>query len=396
MGSNLFYMDNEKVCTRRSMDGNNIRSLFVRNGWQETKRRGDADIILINTCAFIEKAENRAVKDIEKAVREKKDCQEIAVIGCLPGNNPERLQRIHQGISMSGKDLEEVAEVFKLEKVERTISHEVERKGPFSAQTVKWLNRMIFKDDYFTYLYDKKKVFHLQISQGCRGRCTYCSERLVNGSLKSKRISEIMEEFQKGLDKGYRIFSLNADDVGLFGQDNQENIAELLSEMLQVKKDFRLVLTEFNPWALLKYRDQMIELLSSPKIIFITVPIESGSQNIIKAMRRPYSVEMVMSILAIIKGSNPKLKINTHIIVGFPGETERDFTETIRLFDLFYFNKVKVFEYSERKGTEAIIMKGKVPQVEIKRRQEFLKHKVFFQAIRKLDLKAIILNYISF
>lgn len=391
-----FHIFNDDVCIRLLLHGEDIRELFLKNNWLETKDQKSADVILVNTCSFIKSAENAAVAKLERIIGSKEDWQEIVVFGCLPDINPERLKKIHQGISLSGRDIKGLIAAFNLERVERKVGHKVNRQGPISARIVKHLNRLFFRDDYFTYLFDKEKVFHLKISEGCLGQCAYCAERLARGSLKSKFISEIIEEFQGGLREGYRIFSLNADDVGLFGQDNQENIAQLLEEMLKVQNNFRLVITEFNPWALVKYREKIADILASPKIIFITVPLENGSQRILQLMKRPYILKMVMPVLSKIRMRNPGIKINTHIIVGFPGETEEDFEETLKLFDRFYFNKVKVFQYSERPNTEAALMPDKVGEKDKAERQRMLCRKVLHSAVRRLDIKAILLNKIGF
>lgn len=391
-----FHLVNKDICIRLHLYGEDLRDLLVKNGWQETKDIRKADIIFINTCSFIRKAEDRAVAKVEAVIGKKKDWQEVVVFGCLPDINPERLGKIHSGLSLSGRDLKGFAEVLKLEYFKRKAGHKVDRPGSLAVRIVKYLNRFFFRDDYFTYLYDKEKVFHLKISEGCVGLCSYCSERYARGSLRSKFVSEVLEEFKEGLDGGYRIFSLNADDVGMFGRDNRENIAELLEEMLCVNEDFRLVLTEFNPWAFCLYGERVVKLLASPKIIFATVPFESGSQKILKMMRRPYPVGDILPVLERIKKENPKIKINTHIIVGFPGETEDDFQETLRLLDDFYFNKVKVFKYSERPETPAASMPGKVCEEEKERRRKVVSRKVLLANFKRADFKAILLNKIGF
>lgn len=394
--SRTFHLVNKDVCIRLHLHGEDLRDLLLKNNWFETEKIADADIIFVNTCSFIKKAEDKALAGIESIISKKRDRQEVVVFGCLPDISPERLKKVHSGISLSGRDLEGVIKAFGLEHFERSVGHKVYRPGSKAVRVVKNLNRFFFKDDYFTYLYDKEKVFHLKISEGCYGQCTYCAEKNARGSLRSKRISEIMAEFAKGLEQGYRIFSLNADDVGVFGRDNLEDIAQLLEKMLAIDKDFRLVITEFNPWALWFYEEKVIDLLTSPKIIFVTVPLESGSQKVLEAMRRPYLLERVLPLLARIKKGNPKIKINTHIIVGFPGETEEDFQETLRLFDKFYFNKVKIFKYSERQGTLAASMPDKICEEEKERRSMILSRKVLVRAVKRFDLKAIVLNKVGF
>lgn len=392
-----FYLLNENVCIRLMLYGEDVKELLRANNWQETPLIEEADIVLINTCAFMKNAEDRAVHNIQKILRSKRKNQEVVVFGCLPDINPQRLHEINtDGRFFSGRNLAEVIKTFNLRNTERKIGHRVYRKGTRGTRLLRLLNLIFLRDDYFTYLYDKEKVFHLKISEGCLGTCTYCAERLARRKLLSKPISDIVQEFLCGLREGYRIFSFNADDVGMFGQDRGENIADLLEQILSVKQDFRLVLTEFNPAAFVKYEERLIKALASPKIIFITIPTESGSQKILNLMQRPYAINRVLPILKRLRAVNPRIKINTHIIVGFPGETEEDFLKTSQFLNDFCFNKVKIFPYSERLGTIAYLMKNKVSDEEKHRRKKKLSRKIFLRSLWQLDLKAILLNLIGF
>ncbi len=392
-----FYLLNENICIRLMLYGEDVKELLCANNWQETLLIDEADIILVNTCAFMKNAEDRAVHSIQRILNSKRKNQEVVVFGCLPDINLQRLQEINTGGRFfSGRNLAEAIKTFNLRNTERKIGHRVYRKGSFGARLLRLLNRAFLRDDYFTYLYDKEKVFHLKISEGCLGTCTYCAERLARRKLVSKPISDVVQEFLCGLQEGYRIFSFNADDVGMFGQDRGENIADLLEQILFVKQDFRLVLTEFNPATLVKYEERLIKALASPKIIFITVPIESGSQKILNLMQRPYAINRVLPILKRLRLANPRIKINTHIIVGFPDETEEDFSATSQFLNNFYFNKVKIFPYSERLGTIAYSMGNKVSEEEKCRRKEKFSRKIFLRSLWKMDLKAILLNRFGF
>ncbi len=392
-----FHLVNENVCVRLMLCGEDVKELLSANNWIEAPSANEADIILINSCAFMESAEEKAVSEITKLLNAKRKNQEVVVFGCLPDINPQRLREINaEGRFFSGRNLEEAINMFNLSRAERKIGHKVHREWSRGGRLMRLLNRVFLRDDYFTYLYDKEKVFHLKISEGCLGTCTYCAERLARGKLVSKPTADIMREFLCGLEEGYCIFSLNADDVGMFGQDRGESIADLLEQILAMKQDFRLVLTEFNPAALVRYEKRLFAALSSPKIIFITIPIESGSQRILNLMQRPYAMERVLPLLERIREANPRLKINTHIIVGFPGETEADFLATSAVLDKFHFNKVKIFPYSDRHGTLAHSMGGKVTEEEKIRRKKKLSHKIFWQSLRKMDLKAILLNHFGF
>jgi len=388
-----FHLINDNTCVRLKLYGEDVRTMLKDNGWREAEMAA-ADYIFINTCAFLQKAENRAMAKIEGIVRNKKSHQQVAVFGCLPSINEARLRNIHRGRIFSGRNLDAIATAFGLKRRDAPISHQISRQGSLLTDFSKCLNRIFWQDAYFTYLYDKGRVFHLKISEGCLGRCSYCAERLARGSLTSRKIEDIVREFKRGLSLGYGIFSFNADDTGFFGLDNNENIVGLLREILAIRENFKLMITEFNPAALVSFSPDIIPLLSSPKIAFVTVPLQSGSRRILSLMNRDYEVDEAIAILKEIKGGNEKLKINTHIIVGFPGETEEDFRQTSRLLlDKFHFDKVKIFRYSERPNTAAAGLPDKISEETKKERRKSLNRRIILRAIRDLNLKEFLLNF---
>ena len=162
--------------------------------------------------------------------------------------------------------------------------------------------------------------------------------------------------------------------------------------MLAVNKDFNLVITEFNPQGL---TDKVINLLSSKKIIFITIPIQSGSQKILNKMKRPYKISPVIKKLKEIKKLNPSLKINTHLIVGFPGESKNDFNKTIALSKTGLFDRVKIFEYNDRPGTEASLMKRKISFNEKIKRKKYLKLKFILSDLKHFSLSNILMEIVG-
>jgi len=366
-----FRIDNDLVCTRLKIHGESLRELLLENKWEE-KPPKKAEFIFVNTCSFLKKMEEKSIKKILKYKRLKRKDQKIVVFGCLPAINGKRL---------SG-----------LKKVKRKISYKIGKKLGVIAKLNNILNKLFFNDVYLTYLYDKSKVWHLKICEGCLGKCTFCSERKARGKLRSEKIEKVIREFENGLKMGYKIFSLNADDTGAFGIDNKESIVELLERILAHKENFKLVITEFNPKWLIHYKDRLVKLLSSKKVAFITVPLQSGSNKILELMGREYKVEDVIKILKAVKAKNKKLIVNTHLITGFPGETDEEFKKTLKLLEDFHFNKVKIFKYNERKNTPAARFNNKISECAKEKRRNILKRKIIFGCIKNLNLKEFLLN----
>lgn len=229
---------------------------------------------------------------------------------------------------------------------------------------------------------------YLQISSGCRGKCSYCSEKFIT-HLKSRPKEEIIDAIYDGISRGYTLFGLNSDDASCYGLDISSSLEELLKEIVKIDQKIYFSIPEFNPNGLTK---EVLELLKDKKFLYITVPIQSGSNRILKLMKRPYTIDKVVESVKTLRSTNRNLKINTHVIVGFPGETEEDFRLTKELIASGLFDRVKVFMYNERPNTEALSIEPKISEDEkIRRRDEILKAMASVNK-KKFSMTNIILN----
>lgn len=384
---------NEGVCTRLKIFGKQVRELLLRNGWEE-KSLERASTVLVNSCNFLESIEQRTLGRINKVKSKLGDGQECVVIGCQPVTGLEKLEEVHDGESIGGSDLNNFARKMGLEPKEVPVHYTIKTRKGLKNWFAKWFNKVFVKHDYLEYLYDKERAYHLKISEGCLGDCTYCSERFARGCLKSRSVKNVINEFEQGLRQGYKIFSLNADDTGVYGLDKGENVCELLEAMLGRSEDFSLMITEFNPLALQRY-PELISLLGDERVKHVTVPLQSGSKKVLERMNRPYDPKLVVNRLKRVREENPGIMINTHVIVGFPGESYEDFNQTMELFDELEFNKVKIFCYSERPGTRAARMSGKLTESVKRGRQRVLRNKVLTQCFLRGDWGSLLLNLYS-
>lgn len=201
----------------------------------------------------------------------------------------------------------------------------------------------------------------------------------MNGILKSRPIEDIIDAINDGIYRGYTLFGLNSDDASYYGKDIDKNLEELLEKIVKIDKKIYFSIPEFNPNGL---TEQIIELLKDKKFLYITVPIQSGSNRILKLMQRPYNIDEVIEKIKRIKKINKNLKINTHVIVGFPGETEKDFIKTKKVLNTGLFDRVKVFMYNDRPNTVATRMENKIrEEVKEYRKKELLK------VIKKQNIK---------
>ena len=386
--SKKIYVYNSNTCTRVKLYGIDVTNLFTINGYEISKTIEDANIVIINTCSFLKSKEEYFLNFIRKVNNDLKKNQKLIIIGCLPSINKKGILEINDKIILFGRDINAIKEYFKFKKDILTKATSVKDKLSFKKELLYQFNKYILKSKHIEYRLKRNKVCYLQISSGCRGKCTYCSEKFTT-KLKSRTIEEIKEAIYDGINRGYKLFGLNSDDASAYGKDINLSLEELLEEIVNIKEDINFSIPEFNPNGLSK---TVIKCLKDKKFLYITVPIQSGSQDILDMMQRPYKIDEVIEKIRIIKKNNKNLKINTHVIVGFPGETEEDFLKTKNVLSLGLFDRVKVFMYNERPNTIAATLPNKVKEeVKLKRRNELLSL-MKKQNIKHFSLTNLILN----
>ena len=383
-----FYMYNNNTCTRVKLFGLDVENLFLENGYKKNKKIENSNLIIVNTCSFLKSKEKYFLDLIKKINNDLKDRQQLVIIGCLPSINKEELLKINNKMILFGRDLNKIKEYFNFEKSIKTKATSVKDKLSFNKNLEYIFNKLFLRSKHIEYRLKRNKVCYLQISSGCQGRCTYCSERFTT-KLKSRPINEILEAIETGISRDYKLFGLNSDDASAYGKDIDSSLDELLKEIVKIKEKVYFSIPEFNPNGL---SEEIINYLKDEKFLYITVPIQSGSQRILDLMERPYKIDEVMEKIKLIKKNNKNLKINTHIIVGFPRESEEDFQKTKEVIQTGLFDRVKVFMYNERPKTKAKDFPNKVAEdIKLKRRNEILKIEKI-QNIKNFSLTNLILN----
>ncbi len=385
--SKSFYIVNNSTCTRVKLYGIDVENLFLANGFIKTDVN-NADYLVVNTCSFLKTKEEYFMSFIKKMSTDLADNQTLVIIGCLPSIRKDDLLKMHSNVVTFGRDLNSIKEYFNFSKDISYKATTVCDKLPFKKEVLYNLNRFIFRSKHIEYRLKRDKVCYLQISSGCRGKCTYCSEKFTT-KLKSRPMDEILAAIKDGIDRGYKLFGLNSDDASAYGTDLGSSLDNLLSEVIKFDEDISFSIPEFNPNGL---TDTVIECLKDKKFLYITVPIQSGSQRILDVMKRPYQIDDVISKIKRVKKNNKKLKINTHVIVGFPGETEEDFNKTLEVIKLGLFDRVKVFMYNDRPNTVASSMSGKISNEEKLRRRNILLKEMKKQNIKHFSITNLILN----
>ena len=374
-----YYLNNKDTCARVNLYGSDIEQLFRLNGYHKVNYMELADIIIINTCSFLKSKEDYFLNRIKEIHADSRPDQRILVIGCLGSICSEDIRKISPSILIFGRDKNEIKTFFGFKKDTKVSATHIKEDMPLNKRILSLLNDTLIHSKHIEFRLNKKKVCYIQISAGCRGACTYCSEKFTT-KLHSTPIPDIIMAIEDGIKNGYTLFSLSSDDASAYGYDIGVDLDMLLSEIIKIKnKRISFIIPEFNPNGI---TDLTIELLKDPRFLYITIPIQSGSQMILDKMKRPYKIQDIVNKIRRIKKGNPNIMINSHLIVGFPGETDSDFAKTMILVQTGLLDRVKVFKYSQRPGTEASKYPNQInEQIKEKRAKELL------NTIKKMNLK---------
>jgi MiaB/RimO family radical SAM methylthiotransferase len=337
------------------------------NGMAFTEDYAHADLIVISTCAFVKEREDQSLQAIQYYRGARAKHSKLVVAGCLSKISPESIKEYDDIAFLSPRELDDFdrlidAQVpFKdIPEPNKIYSHPVfpglSDLRPPKAKTR--LNRRLDED------YEREDLFTIRIARGCTGNCSYCAIKFAAGRLESKPVEAILAEFKNGLAQGYDHMTLVAGDTGCYGVDIGTDVVELLSRMFDVNGTYKLVIKEFNAQWLIKYYAKLEKLLLKrfDKIDYMIIPVQSASNKILRLMNRPYKIEDVRQCLQSLRSKIPAMRVTTHIMAGFPGETEADFQKSLDFVKEFRFPYVDIYGYEDRPGTQAGKLPDKVPQ----------------------------------
>ncbi len=209
-----------------------------------------------------------------------------------------------------------------------------------------------------------------EIASGCLGECAYCIVKLARRDLKSRSIEEIVRETEDSLRGGCREIWITSQDCGCYGLDIGSNLAELMKGIVELEREFRIRIGMMNPTYIKKILKELIEIYRNPKIYkFIHIPVQSGSDKILKSMRRGYGTRDFRRIVKAFRNTFPSITLSTDIIVGFPEETERDFEKSLSLVREIKPDVINISKFFPRPRTPASRMQ-RIDNKTVKRRSK--------------------------
>ncbi|NXG20409.1 CDKAL methylthiotransferase, partial [Grallaria varia] len=336
-------------CSHNNSDGEYMAGQLAAYGYKITDNSAEADLWLLNSCTVKNPAEDHFRNSIKKAQEGNK---KVVVAGCVPQAQPR--QDYLKGLSIIGvQQIDRVVEV-----VEETIKgHSVRLLGQKKDKGKRLGGARLD----LPKIRKNPLIEIISINTGCLNACTYCKTKHARGDLASYPIEELVDRAKQSFQEGVCEIWLTSEDTGAYGRDIGTDLPTLLWSLVQVIPEgamLRLGMT--NPPYILEHLEEMAKILNHPRVYaFLHIPVQSASDSVLMDMKREYCVADFKQVVDFLKEKVPGITIATDIICGFPGETDEDFQETVKLVEEYRFPSLFINQFYPRPGTPA----AKMPQV---------------------------------
>ena len=353
-------------CSKNLIDTEIAIGLFKEHGHSIVNKEDEADVIVINTCGFIESAKEEAINTIlEMAEYKKKNCKKIIVMGCLVERYKEELQKAIPEVDLFirikeyDKIWEQIDNCLKNIKEEKIL-----KKSKIIPQNVYKMEPMpMFSEEEYKnrVITTGKKYAYLKIGEGCSNRCTYCAIPGIRGPFVSRKMEDILEEATKIANSGIEEIIVIAQDTTKYGIDlyGEPKLAELLQKLCKIENIKWIRFLYSYPETI---TEDLIQIVKQNKKIcsYFDIPIQHISNSVLKRMNRHSDGESIRKVINRIRQEIPDVVLRTTVMVGFPGETEEDYKELYQFIQEAEFDKLGAFTYSKEDNTPAARMKEQI------------------------------------
>ena len=349
-------MSNKKVfidtlgCPKNFNDSEFAAGILEENGYEIINSPEDADIIMVNTCGFINDAKKESIEHIFEMSERRKDGGKLVVSGCLS-------QRYSEELSKEIPEADCIIGVNQYNKLPEILSDIDNNHVAANSCDLDYLEKTVRK------LSDNPYTATLKIAEGCNNTCTYCIIPMIRGKFRSKKMEDIITEAKELANAGCKELILIAQDVTYYGKDlyGQFVLPELLRKLCKI---------DGIEWIRLMYcyderiTDELIQVMAEEDKIckYIDIPLQHASDNILRLMRRQTTRKSIKETLAKLKAAMPDIHVRTTLIVGFPGETEDDYDQLLELVESERFSRLGVFTYSQEENTVAAEMDNQIDE----------------------------------
>ncbi len=343
-------------CSKNLIDTEVAIGLFKDNHYEIVNNPNDAEILVVNTCGFIESAKEEAINTIlEMAEYKKKKCKYLIAMGCLVQRYYEDLVKLLPEVDLFIK----IDEYNKLwDKIEDLIKRDIVEKS--KTKTIKKISEIkplpmpTYNEFMERVVTTGKNYAYLKIGEGCSNKCTYCAIPYIRGPFVSRKMEDILDEAEMLAKKGIKELIVIAQDTTKYGVDiyGESKLAELLEKISKVKGIEWIRFLYSYPEGI---TDKLINVVATNGKIakYFDIPIQHISNPILKKMNRRTSKEDITKIIEKIRKKVPDVTLRTSLIVGFPGETKENFEELLEFVKNTKFDKLGTFMYSKEEGTPA-------------------------------------------
>lgn len=356
-------------CSKNLVDSEVMGGMLTQSGMQLVNRRELADLVIVNTCAFINPAKEEALEEILQLVQERKEGDHhfhIVVAGCLAQRYGKQLITEIPEVDLfvgTGEVANIIEHVNKLVKTEAKPAAIITK--PDFLMTAHHA-RVLSNTSVSTYL---------KISDGCSNRCTYCVIPDIRGKARSRKPDDILQEARMLADRGIKEIIITGQDTTAYGRDlpDRPRLPELLTEIAKIKNIKWIRLLYAHPAHI---TPEMMKAIAENKKIcrYIDLPVQHIDDTILKAMNRKVTSAKIKEIIAEVRRIIPDVALRTSIIVGFPGETQKRFDRLLDFITETKFDHLGVFPYSREEGTKAASLSSRISEAEKERRRDIIMH----------------------
>lgn len=360
-------------CDKNTVDSERILYHLKNAGFQITTDLSEANIIIINTCAFILDAQKESIDNIINAEEYKKGkCEKLIVCGCLVPRNGEELKQSIGSIDLlvNINDYDKIAELI----------YGLYEESEYNICSSVLPSRILSTPNHYAYV---------KIADGCDNFCTYCTIPKIRGRYRSRNIEDIVEECKSLAMGGVKELILVAQDVTRYGKDlyGEYKLIDLLKELVKISEI---------EWVRLHYcypeliDDRLIELIEKEDKIckYIDIPLQHVSDDILRKMNRKSTYNSICTLIEKLQSQRKKIAIRSSFIVGFPNETKKQFLKLKEFLQKYKLDNVGVFSYSREEGTPAYDMQNQVNKFTKERRRKKL-YKIQEQIVKQTNEKLI-------
>jgi ribosomal protein S12 methylthiotransferase rimO len=347
-------------CSKNLIDTEMAIGLFKRNNFEIVNDVEKAEIIIVNTCGFIESAKQEAINTILEMAeyKEKGTCKYLVVMGCLVQRYKKELQKALPEVDLF-IEINDYTNYWN--KILELLD---EKEKPDTINNLCYMDRVISTGN---------KTAYLKIAEGCSNRCTYCAIPYIRGPYVSRPMEEVLEEAKKLATAGIKELIVIAQDTTRYGEDlyGESKLSDLLNELCKIDGFEWIRFLYAYPESI---TDELIQTVkNNPKICnYFDIPIQHISDSVLRRMNRRTTGKQIEELINKIKKQIPDVILRTSLIVGFPGETEGDFNKLYEFVKKGYFDKLGVFTYSKEDGTPAARLKEQIHPATKKKRYNLI------------------------